>query len=56
MLQPQVALPYQIVEQLDKYIIGQDDAKRAVAIYTKLRSKDLAEAQAVLKECEEGNG
>lgn len=28
-------------------------AQRAVAIYTKLRSPDLAEAQATLKECEE---
>ncbi len=28
-------------------------AQRAVAIFTKLRSPDLAEAQATLKECEE---
>jgi ATP-dependent HslUV protease ATP-binding subunit HslU len=24
--------PRQVVEQLDKYVIGQDDAKRAVAV------------------------
>ena len=29
-------------------------AQRVVEIFTKLRSKDLAEAQAVLKVCEEG--
>jgi len=30
-------------------------AQRTVTIYTKLRSPELAEAQAVLKECEEGD-
>lgn len=31
--------PKQIVEELDKYIIGQDDAKKAVAIAIRNRIK-----------------
>lgn len=41
--------------QQDRKAEGFPYAQRAVAIYTKLRHRELAAAQAVLKECEEGN-
>ncbi|MGL5886234.1 MAG: AAA family ATPase, partial [Bombilactobacillus sp.] len=38
--------PKQIVQQLDKYIVGQDEAKKAVAIalYNRYRRMQLSEA------------
>ena len=32
--------PHEIVSELDKYIMGQDDAKRAVAVAVRNRSPD----------------
>ena len=43
--------PRQIVAELDKYIIGQQDAKRAVAIALRNRWRRRSEERRVGKEC-----